>query len=145
MDNLLQNLVGHWSLTGKMGETSLYQKVEAKWALRDLFLEMRFTPTRVGEDGNPDYEALYLIGHDKKTDEYILHLFDTFAVTTKHTPGLGKREGHSIQFKFAYDLGPWYNIFTWDPDKKSWKNIITYDQKDGTKGTFATKELVPTS
>ncbi len=145
MDELLHNLIGHWSLTGKMGETSLYQKVEAKWALRDLFVEMRFSPTRVGEDGNPDYEALYLIGFDKKTGEYILHLFDSFAVPTKHIPGFGTRDGNTIRFKFAYDVGPWYNTFTWNPDKKSWKNVITFDQKDGTTGTFATKELVPTS
>jgi len=46
-----------------------------------LFVEMRFTPVRIGEEGNPDYEALYLVGYDKKTTEYVLHLFDTFGVT----------------------------------------------------------------
>lgn len=126
-----------------MGDTALYQKVDAKWVLRELFVEMRFSPLRVGEGGNPDYEALYLIGHDKKTDEYILHLFDTFGVSSKPTPGVGQLKDNSILFKFNYDVGPWLNTFTWNQEHKSWKNTITYEHKDGMKGTFAEKELTP--
>ncbi len=57
MDDLLNNLVGRWSLTGKMGGTSLYQEVDARWVLRELFVEMRLTPVKIDEEGNPDYEA----------------------------------------------------------------------------------------
>ena len=41
-----------------MGDTALYQEVNAKWVLRELLVEMRFSPVRVAEGGNPDYEAL---------------------------------------------------------------------------------------
>jgi hypothetical protein len=143
LDDLLNNLVGRWSLTGKMGDTSLYQKVEARWILRETLVEMSCTPVRVGEDGNPDYEALYFIGYDKKTREYVLHLFDTFGVTSKHIPGIGQRKDNTIRFKFDYDVGPWFNSFAWNPEKKSWKNTITYEQNDGLKGNFAEKELTP--
>ncbi len=71
-----------------MGDVALYQEVNTKWVLRELFVEMRFSPVKAGEGGNPDYEALYLIGHDKKTGEYVLHLFDTFGVTSKPVPGM---------------------------------------------------------
>jgi len=141
LDDLLNNLVGRWSLTGKMGDTSLYQEVEARWVLRELFVEMRFTPVRIGEEGNPDYEALYLVGYDKKTTEYVLHLFDTFGVTSKPVPGIGTRKDNSVRFKFDYTVGRWFNTFTWDPGQKSWKNVITYEQKDGSEGTFAVKDL----
>ena len=143
LDDLLNNLIGRWSLTGKMGDIALYQEVNARWVLRELFVEMRCSPVRIGEGGNPDYEALYLIGYDKKTDEYILHLFDTFGVTSKPVPGVGQRKDNSIRFKFDYEVGPWYNTFTWEAIMRSWKNIITYEHKDGNKGTFAEKELVP--
>jgi hypothetical protein len=143
LDELLNNLVGRWSLTGKMGESALYQKVEASWILRGLLLQMCFSPLRVGEDGNPDYEALYLIGHDQKTGEYILHLFDTYGVASKHVPGIGQRNDNSIRFKFDYHVGPWFNTFTWDPSRKSWKNVITFTEKDGREPTFAVKELTP--
>jgi hypothetical protein len=142
LDDLLNNLIGRWSLTGKMGDTALYQEVNAKWALRDLFVEMRCSPVRVGEDGNPDYEALYLIGYDKKTAEYVLHLFDTFGVTSKPFPGIGVRKDNSVRFKFNYEVGPWFNTFTWVPDRRCWKNIITYERKDGIEGTFAVKEMI---
>ena len=66
MDDLLNNLVGRWSLTGKMSDTALYQEVNARWVLRELFVEMRFSPVRVAEGGNPDYEALYLIGTTRR-------------------------------------------------------------------------------
>ena len=145
MDDLLNNLVGRWSLTGKMGDTPLYQKVEARWILRETFLEINCTPVRVGEGGNPDYEALYLVGQDRKTSEYILHLFDTFGVTSKPVPGIGVRKDNSIRFKIDYAVGPWFNTFTWDPSRRSWKNIITYEHKDGNTGTFAVKELTPTT
>jgi hypothetical protein len=143
LDDLLNNLIGRWSLTGKMGEASLYQEVDAKWALRELFVEMRFSPIRAGEDGNPDYEALYLIGYDKKTNEYVLHLFDSFGVTSKPVPGVGARKDNSVRFKFDYTVGPWFNTFTWDTARKSWKNTITFERKDGSEGTFAEKELTP--
>jgi len=143
LDDLLNKLAGRWSLTGKMGDTALYQEVTAKWILRETFLEVHCTPVRVGENGNPDYEALYLIGYDMKTGDYILHLFDTYGVTSKPVPGIGKHKDNAIRFTFNYDIGPWYNTFTWDPNKKSWKNTITYEHKDGNKGTFAEKDLNP--
>jgi len=141
LDDLLNNLVGHWSLTGKMGDVTLHQEVNAKWVLRELFVEMRFSPIRAGEDGNPDYEAQYLIGYDNKTNEYVLHLFDSFGVSSKPIPGIGTRKDNSVRFKFDYTVGPWFNTFTWDPGRKSWKNIITFERKDGSEGTFAEKEL----
>jgi hypothetical protein len=97
LDDLLNNLVGRWSLTGKMGDTSLYQEVNAKCGLRELIVEMRFSPLRIGEGGNPDYEALYLVGYDKKTGEYVLHLFDTFGVSSKPVPGIGTRKDNSVR------------------------------------------------
>ena len=124
-----------------MGNTALYQEVHAKWALRELFLEMRFSPVKAGEGGNPEYEALYLIGYDKKTGEYVLHLFDTFGVTSKPVPGVGVRKENSVRFRFDYTVGPWFNTFIWDPSRKSWKNVITYERKDESEGTFAVKEL----
>ena len=142
MDDLLDKLVGRWKLQGKMGDSALYQSVTANWVLRGSYLEVLFKPVRVGENGNPDYEAMYLIGHDKKTNEYILHLFDTYPVSSKPVPGIGVRQDNSIHFKFNYNVGPWLNVFTWMPESGSWKNTITYE-KDGKKAMFAEKELIP--
>lgn len=125
-----------------MQNGKLYQQVVAQPILRDRFVEMRFTAVRVGEDNNPDYEAIYLVGHDERTDLYVLHLFDTYPVSSKPVPGIGKREGdNAVRFRFDYEGGPWLNTFTWRSDSKSWLNVITY-QKDGRNETFAEKELI---
>jgi len=73
----------------------------------------------------------------------VLHLFDSFGVTLKPVQGIGERKDNSIRFKFDYTVGPWFNTFTWEPGRKSWKNMITFERKDGSEGTFAEKELIP--
>ncbi len=120
----------------------MYQDVRARWVLRDLFLEVSFSSVKPGTDGNPDYEALYLMGYDQKEDKYILHLFDTYGVSAKPVPGIGVRDDDSIKFRFDYSIGLWLNVFTWKPEKRSWLNTITY-QKDERTVIFAEKELLP--
>ncbi len=142
MDDLLRHLIGHWTLRGKMGDASLHQAVVAKGALADLFVEMHFTAVHPGEDGNPAYEAIYLIGRDEKRDRYVLNLFDTAGVVTKPVPGVGIRDGNSIRFQFDYDSGPWFNTFTWLPKSRTWRSVITF-QEAGQVRTFAEKELIP--
>lgn len=142
MDELLNRLVGRWSLRGRMGASALYQEVTARWILKGLFVELRFTSVRVGEGGNPDYEAVYLIGHDPARHEYVLHLFDTAGVSSKPVHGVGIREGDSIRFRFDYEGGPWFNTFTWIPPVRSWRNVITHEEQ-GKTVTFAEKELTP--
>lgn len=142
MDELLDRLVGRWSLRGRMGHAELHQEVKARWILKGLFVEMRFESVRIGEGGNPDYEAVYLMGRDEARDAYVLHLFDTAGVSARPVPGIGIREGDSIRFRFDYDGGPWFNTFTWLPARGSWKNVITHDE-GGRTVTFAEKELTP--
>ncbi len=129
-------------MEGKMGDSVLHQEVVAEWVLHDLMLQIRFSSVRIGEGGNPDYQALYLIGHDQKTHEYVLHLFDTFGVSARPVLGIGERRGNRLSFRFDYDTGPWYNIFDWDSSSGRWKNKITY-QEGEKELTFAEKELIP--
>jgi hypothetical protein len=58
-------------------------------------------------------------------------------------PGIGTRKDNTVRFKFDYTVGPWFNMFTWNPAPRSWKNMVTYERKDGSEGTFAEKELIP--
>ena len=142
MDDLLNRLVGRWSLEGKMGNSALHQEVVAEWVLDGLMLQMRFSPVRIGEGGNPDYHAIYLIGRDQKTDKYVLHLFDTFGVSSHPVPGIGERRSNTLSFRFDYDSGPWFNTFHWEPSAGTWKNRITH-REGGKELTFAEKELIP--
>jgi hypothetical protein len=140
MDNFLGNLVGKWNLRGKMGDKTLFQIVAGRWVLNGLFLELRFKAIRVGKEGNPLYEAIYLIGRDEKTGDYILNLFDTFGVVSRPAPGIGKLKDNSIRFVFPLDTGLFTNVFTWYPTKHSWTMLLT-SEEEGKAKVFATKVM----
>ncbi|MGD0160114.1 MAG: hypothetical protein ABSB89_07435 [Candidatus Bathyarchaeia archaeon] len=123
-----------------MGDKNLLQKAVGRWVLNDLFLELRFKAIQIGKEGNPPYEAIYLIGCDNKTGDYVLNLFDTFGVTSKPVPGLGKLEHNAIRFVFTHDTSLFINVFTWYPRKRSWTMLLT-SQKEGKTKIFAKKEM----
>jgi len=140
MDSFLSNLVGKWNLRGKMGDKTLLQKAVGRWVLNGLFLDLRFKAMQIGKEGNPPYEAIYLIGCDNKTGDYVLNLFDTFGVTSRPAPGLGKLEGNTIRFVFTHDTGPFINVFTWNPRQHSWRMLLM-SEEEGKTIVFATKEM----
>jgi hypothetical protein len=123
-----------------MGDKTLLQKAVGRWVLNGLFLELRFKAIQIGKEGNPPYEAIYLIGCDNKTGDYALNLFDTFGVTSRPVPGLGKLEGNTIRFIFAYDTGPFINAFTWHARQHSWTMLLTSEEEGNTE-VFAKKEM----
>ena len=120
----------------------MLQKALGRWTLQGLFVELRFQAVRVVEGGNPSYEALYLLGYARKAGKYVLHLFDTFGVTSRHVPGIGARDRNRIRFEFAYDAGRFVHEFTWHPERRTWTLVPTYEA-DGATGVFAKKEMTP--
>jgi hypothetical protein len=140
MDSFLDNLVGKWNLRGKMNDKSLFQNAVGRWVLNGLFLELRFKATQVGKEGNPPYEAIYLIGHDGKTGNYVLNLFDTFGVTSRPVPGIGELKDNTVRFVFTYDNSLFANAFTWHPKQHSWTMLLTSEEGGKTK-LFAKKEM----
>jgi hypothetical protein len=140
MDSFLDNLVGKWNLRGKMDDKTLFQNVVGRWVLNGLLLELRFKATQIGKKGNPPYEAIYLIGRDSKTGDYVLNLFDTFGVTSRPVPGIGELKGHAIHFVFTYDTCSFTNAFTWHPRQHSWTMLLT-SEEGGKTTLFAKKEM----
>jgi len=140
MDSFLDNLVGKWVLCGKMDDKSLFQNVVGQWVLNGLFLELRFEATQIGKEGNPPYEAIYLIGRDSKTGNYVLNLFDTVGVTSRPVPGIGELKGNTVRFVFTYDNSLFVNAFTWHPKQHSWTMLLT-SEEGGKTTLFAKKEM----
>jgi len=132
----LDKLIGDWELIGQMGNTPLRQSVTARWILNGLFVEMVFKSTLTGSP----YEAVYLIGYNSDEDVFVLNLFDTFGVSTKPSPGMGKRDEDSIPFIFDYADGPFTNHFIWDDQAQSWRFEQTFI-KNNTRQVFATKHM----
>ena len=136
----LDHLIGHWELTGQMGNTHLQQAVTAQWVLGHCFVELHFTSTIPTPESQPPYQATYFIGYDEKDNTYIMHLLDTFGAGYSRVIGLGKRDINTISFIFQYPEGPFVNRFIWEPDTQSWTFELTYE-KDGQIHGFATKRM----
>jgi hypothetical protein len=141
-DDFLQRLVGTWILTGAMGATQLRQKVEAQWVIQGHFLRVHCMQDGPEPQEEAPYEAVYMLGYDSQSGEYVMHLFDTFGAGYSRTVGVGKRRGDTVEFTFEYPQGLFSNTFTWDGDSGQWEMLLRQREPSGGWKTFATKSLV---
>jgi hypothetical protein len=143
LDDFLDRLSGSWALTGTMGSTELHQSVEARWVLDGHFLQMHLLQEDTPAAGRQPYEALYLLGYDTESDEYVMHLFDTFGASYARTVGIGTRRGNSVEFLFEYPGALFSNTFTWLPESGQWTMHLREKQETGGWKEFATKKMSP--
>jgi hypothetical protein len=141
VDDFLEQLVGSWNLTGSMGPIKLHQRVTAEWTIGGNFLRVHII-----EDGPPSgdrspYEAIYMIGRDSRSGEYVMHLFDTFGAGYSRTIGIGSRAGDAVEILFDYPDGPFSNRFSWDKEHGRWEMLLRQKDMGGGWKTFATKTL----
>lgn len=139
--DFLDHLIGHWELTGQMGQTPLHQIVEARWRLGGWFVELYCKSLLPTPDGRPPYEALYFIGYNAASDQYTLHLLDTFGAGLECNVGLARRDGDALPFVFQYASGPFTHRFQWEAAGPAWSFEQTYRQ-DGQTRVFATQRMV---
>ncbi len=109
-DPFLDNLVGKWKIERKIDGTLVANTMEAQWVLQHRFLKLHMKDV----SNPPKYEALVLIGYDPLAERYVAHWTDTYGGGYSAL-GYGKRDGNSIEFKFDYPDGPFYNTFNWEP------------------------------
>lgn len=131
-DELLSNLEGRWTIVRQIRGEVVKNTLEARWVLAHQFLELQMKD--VAEP--PQYEAIVLIGYVHATGEYVAHWTDSFG--GKYSAiGKGRRRGKSIEFRFEYDDGPFFNTFTWDADARRWTFRLESQKPDGSRELFA--------
>jgi len=140
-DKFLDRLVGSWTLTGNMGSTELRQKVNARWVIQGQFLEVHCLEEGSVTQDQPLYEAVYMLGYDSQSEEYSMHLFDTFGASYALTVGVGKRRGDSIEFLFEYPNGLFSNTYTWNQEAGVWEMLLSQQEENGEWKEFAKKVL----
>ena len=135
-DELLDHLAGSWHLDRRIRGMELSNSVTAEWVLNHQFLEVHMKDDRVPAK----YEAIVLIGYNAKSRTYVAHWTDTFGGAYSAL-GEGVRTGNAIEFRFAYDDGPFFNTFNWLPDEDRWVMRLESGLPDGTRRPFATDTL----
>ena len=136
-DDLFSNLEGDWLLTRQIGGKEVQNTVSATWVLQHQFLLVRMR-----DKATPaTYEADVYIGYAYGSREYIAHWMDNFGGHFS-AMGRGKRSGNTVEFRFDYPDGPFFNTFTWDPRTRTWRCHLESVGKDGARTTFARDTLV---
>jgi hypothetical protein len=80
-----------------------------------------------------------LIGFDSAKSRYIAHWCDAFGGAYS-TDGFGVRQGDTLEFRFTYDDGPFFNTFTWHPQTRTWTFRGENGRADGSREFFMEDE-----
>jgi hypothetical protein len=138
-DDLLDQMVGFWDLTGDVRGQPVHERMDSEWILNHQFLRIH---TKAVEGA---HERLLYIGYDPVSDRYVAHLLDTFGGRGSETLGYGLRSGDKIQFVFEYPSGPYHYNFLWDSKEKSWQFVLESKDRQGHWMTFSTQNIKRTA
>lgn len=130
-DDYLDNLVGDWRLTRVMPTRTAENTMQCRWVLGHQFVQMHMIDVK----SPPAYEAIVLVGYDRPRSRYIAHWCDSFGGEYS-ADGYGVRKGDSIEFRFDYPDGPFFNTFTWHPETRTWTFRGENGQPDGSRKLF---------
>jgi hypothetical protein len=135
-DDLISKLEGAWNLTRKIRGTEVQNNVSATWVLNHQFLQIHMKDVK----NPPAYEALVLVGYVPSSGRYVAHWCDTYGGNFS-AMGTGIRSGNSVEFRFAYPDGPFFNTFTWSPGKNQWVMRLESQDANGARTLFAVDTL----
>lgn len=130
-DEFLDHLVGEWRIERSARGRTLENTMTARWVLQHQFVEVHM----IDPASPPQYEATVHIGFDPAKSRYVAHWCDNFGAGLSSV-GSGTRNGDSVEFRFEYDDGPFFNTFTWHPDDHSWTFEGENGQPDGSRKLF---------
>ena len=134
-DPFLENLAGKWDLTREIRGGRERNTVDAEWILGHQFLQVHM----IDAARPPRYEALMTIGFDPDAGRYVAQWCDTYGGKFSAI-GYGRRNGASIEFRFEFSDGPFYNTFTWEPESRGWTCLLE-NVRDGKRVFFAKDTL----
>ncbi len=136
-DQLLDKMVGHWTLTGTIAGRPAHHTVDAQWILDHQFLQFHELGAVDPKTGKREYEVLPTIGYDDTSERYVAHWLDVFGGRFSETLGYGTRKGDEILFVFEYPDGPFHTSFRWDGAKNQWRWQMKQKSRGGKWTPFA--------
>jgi hypothetical protein len=138
-DDLISNLEGTWRLGRQIRGTKVENQARASWILNHQFLQLHMKDVA----DPPKYEAIVLIGYVSSEKQYVAYWTDTYGAKVS-AAGRGTRTGNSVEFRFEYPDGPFFNTFTWFPERREWEFRMESQGPSGARKLFAVDTLVAT-
>ena len=142
-DELLDRLVGEWVMRGQIAGDDIVHDLEVEWILANHYIQIKEVSRERDENGDPEYEALVLIGWDDAIEQYACLWLDVTGGEglTNGVIGKASRDGDAIPFVF--DMGgdaAIHNTFGYDRESDRWNWVID-NVRGGTPSRFANVTL----
>ncbi len=140
---LLDRLTGEWVLTGMIDGQQVTHDVEAEWVLEGGYLRLHELSREKEPSGRPAYEAIVILSWEEVNGEFKCLWLDTTANTGLDDPVIGRAKpaGHDIPFVFADEVSRFFNTFSYDAGKDTWRWVLN-SERDGALVLFADVTLV---
>ena len=138
-DQLLDHLVGHWTLSGTLAGKNTMHKISAEWVLNHGYVRLHEVSDAKDSAGAPSYEALVFICAEPHGGDYACLWLDSTGTwgISPEAMGRAKRQTNSIPFVFKDPDGTvsFENTFSYDPVADTWTWLMDNVQ-DGKRKPF---------
>ena len=127
-DQLLDHLVGHWTLSGTLAGKKTTHDISAEWILNHGYVRLHEVSRDKDSSGAPAYEAIVLICAEPKGGDYACLWLDSTGTwgISPEAMGRAKRQTNSIPFVFKEPDGTvsFENTFNYDPTADTWAWVM---------------------
>ncbi len=120
---LLDKMVGRWTLTGVIAGQNTVHDVDAEWVLQHNYVRISEVSRERAENGQPQYEAFVLVGWSEAAHQYVCFWFDNTGVADPHATCSAPHTPDVIPFEFRNASGALdiTNTFTYDRVHDTWQ------------------------
>jgi hypothetical protein len=134
-DDLLDRLVGRWTLTGTITGKQTTHDVNAEWVLNHQYLQVREVSRERDQEGRPQYDATVFIGWDEARRGYVCFWLDVFGGGFAGT-GFAERQPNRLPFFFGDKDRAFHTTLLFDRAADSWEWQMDSEQR-GRREPFA--------
>jgi len=140
---LMNHLVGQWTMTGTLGGKKTTNDIQENWLLKREYLQFHEVSRERGADGGPAYEAIVLLSWYVKTSEFMCLWLDNTEGGGLSPQGIarGPQRGDAIPVVFTLSQGEsLHTTFAYNRSADTWRLTID-DVKNGKSDRFGNVTL----
>ncbi len=131
-DDLLDCMTGDWILTGTIAGKETTHDITAEWILAHQYIKLHEISREKDSVGQPQYEAMVLIGWDQILNQYSCLWLDITGGGGLSAGAIGhaKKEGNEIPFLFkGSDGSVFHTTFIYEKSTNSWNWVMDNEEK----------------
>lgn len=137
---LMDEMTGHWVMTGTIGKAQVTHDVDVDWVLNRQYIRIHEMSRDAAPRGETGYEAWIYLVWDAKHREYAVMWLDNTAATNFAPEGVGHATPDGDRIPIVWkdaDGGGIRTTFAFDRAKDVWAWTIDNVNKAGASSSFA--------